>query len=75
MTPPGHARRGRWLLAGGLAGLALSGPISRMRGAVRRRAARAAAAADPVSAFTRAPCYSRDRQPGAGTGDRTERVG
>jgi hypothetical protein len=67
-------RRGGWLLAGGLAGLALSSPPARRLGqALRVRAARAALAAgrDPVGPFREAPCYEHDRVAAAARSERT----
>jgi hypothetical protein len=58
----GPARRGRWLLAGGLLGLALS-PQARHAGVtMRARATRIGRrAGDPVDPFRQAPCYAHDR--------------
>ena len=58
----GHSRRGRWLLAGGLLGLALS-PQARSAGVtLRARATRIGRrAGDPVDPFRQAPCYAHDR--------------
>jgi hypothetical protein len=75
VPPHGPARLGRWLLAGGLAGAALSPPLARLRRTLGRRLAGAAPVTDPVAPFTEAPCYAEDRRAAAGTGDRTERVG
>lgn len=60
MTP--GRRRGRWLLAGGLVGLALSPQARRAGVELRARAARLSrASADPVAPFRQAPCYEHDR--------------
>jgi hypothetical protein len=60
MTPA--RRRGGWLVAGGLVGLALS-PQARRAGVVlRARAARLGhRSADPVAPFREAPCDEYDR--------------
>jgi hypothetical protein len=54
--------RARWLLAGGILGLALS-PRGRRAGlGLRARATRLGRpAADPVAPFREAPCYEHDR--------------
>jgi hypothetical protein len=58
---PGR-RRGRWLLAGGLVGLALSPQARRAGVGLRARAARLGrVSADPVGPFRQAPCYEHDR--------------
>jgi hypothetical protein len=51
-------RRARWLLAGGLAGLALSGPVARVAHALHDLGRRTAGPlhADPVAPFLQAPC-------------------
>ena len=55
-------RRGRWLLAGGIVGLALSPQSRRVGIALRARAARlGSGSADPVAPFRQAPCYEHDR--------------
>jgi hypothetical protein len=67
-------RRGGWLLAGGLAGLALSSPPARrLAMGIRVRAARLAPAAgrDPVGPFREAPCYEHDRAEAAARSERT----
>ncbi|HMN98559.1 MAG TPA: hypothetical protein PKD59_04030 [Miltoncostaeaceae bacterium] len=67
----GH-RRGRWLLAGGLLGLALS-PQARNAGmTLRARATRIGRrVGDPVDPFRQAPCYAHDRD-AAAAASRTE---
>lgn len=70
-------RRGGWLLAGGLVGLALSSaPARRLGLALRVRAARLAPAAgrDPVAPFREAPCYEHDRAEAAARSERTGAV-
>ena len=60
MTP--HRRRGRWLLAGGLLGLALSPDARRVGVGLRARATRLGRPpGDPVAPFREAPCYEHDR--------------
>jgi hypothetical protein len=72
MTPA--RRRRRWLLAGGLVGLALSPQARRAGVGLRARAARLARpSADPVAPFREAPCYEHDRaEARAGDAARTE---
>lgn len=72
MAGPSPPRRGRWLVAGGLAGLALSWPAGRLRTLWRTRAP--GPASDPVSAFRAAPCYEHDRAAAAAP-DRTGQAG
>ena len=56
------SRRGRWILAGGIVGLALSPGARRMGMSVRARATRLGrAAGDPEAPFREAPCYEHDR--------------
>ena len=58
----GARRRGRWLLAGGLLGLALSPEARRVGVGLRARATRLGRrAGDPVDPFRQAPCYAHDR--------------
>ena len=65
-------RRGRWLLAGGLLGLALSPDARRVGVTLRARATRIGRrAGDPVNPFRQAPCYAHDRAAAAGAA-RTE---
>ncbi len=55
-------RRGRWILAGGLVGLALSPGARRMGMGVRARATRLGRPpGDPEAPFREAPCYGHDR--------------
>jgi hypothetical protein len=55
-------RRRRWLLAGGIVGLALSPQARRAGMGLRARATRLArVSADPVAPFREAPCYEHDR--------------
>jgi hypothetical protein len=55
-------RRSRWLLAGGIIGVALSPQARRAGIELRARAARLGrASADPVAPFRQAPCYEHDR--------------
>lgn len=57
-------RRGRWLLAGGVVGVALSPGARRAGMGLRARVTRLGrAAGDPVAPFTEAPCYEHDRAP------------
>jgi hypothetical protein len=72
MTPA--RRRRRWLLAGGLVGLALSPQARRAGSELRARAARLGRpSADPVAPFRQAPCYEHDRaEAHAGGQARTE---
>jgi hypothetical protein len=59
----GASRRGRWLLAGGLLGLALSPDARRAGVTLRARATRLGRrAGDPVDPFRQAPCYAHDRE-------------
>lgn len=67
-------RHGPRLPAGGVAGLALSRPAARLRGALVCRAT-APRVTDPVAAVTAAPCDAHGRRAASGTGARTERVG
>lgn len=61
-------RARRWIVAGGIAGLALAPSAVRVGGDLRARLARARAELDdPVSAFCGAPCYEHDRATGRGT--------
>ena len=65
-------RRGRWLLAGGLLGLALSPDARRLGVTLRARATRIGRrAGDPVDPFRQAPCYAHDRAAATGAA-RTE---
>ncbi len=65
-------RRGRWLLAGGLLGLALSPEARRVGVTLRARATRIGRrAGDPVDPFRQAPCYAHDRA-AAAAAPRTE---
>jgi hypothetical protein len=70
---PGR-RRGGWLVAGGILGLALSPRARRAGLGLRARAARLRPpAADPVEPFRQAPCYEHDRAAaGAGGAARSE---
>jgi len=55
-------RRGGWLIAGGIVGVALSPGARRVGMGVRARMTRLGrAAGDPVSPFLAAPCYEHDR--------------
>ena len=55
-------RRGGWLLAGGVIGVALSPGARRAGMALRARASRLGrAGGDPVDPFLEAPCYGHDR--------------
>lgn len=58
----GH-RRGRWILAGGIVGLATLSPGARRIGmSVRARATRLGRPpGDPEAPFREAPCYEHDR--------------
>lgn len=68
----GHHRRGRWVIAGGLLGLALSPDARRMGVGLRARARRVTRApGDPVAPFRQAPCYEHDRAAATGA-TRTE---
>lgn len=54
-------RRGRWLLAGGIVGVALSPGARRAGMGLRARLRRLGrGAGDPVAPFTEAPCYADD---------------
>jgi hypothetical protein len=65
-------RRGRWILAGGILGLALSPGARRLGMSARARATRLGrAAGDPEAPFREAPCYEHDRS-AAGGPARTE---
>jgi hypothetical protein len=65
-------RRGGWLLAGGIIGVALSPGARRAGMGLRARATRLGrAAGDPVAPFREAPCYEHDRA-AAGTARSTE---
>jgi hypothetical protein len=69
VTPP---RRGRWLIAGGLVGLALSPEARRLGTGLRARATRLGrSAGDPVAPFLEAPCHAHDRAVAAGEARRT----
>ena len=58
----GGSHRGRWLIAGGLLGLALSPEARRAGVTLRARATRIGRrAGDPVDPFRQAPCYAHDR--------------
>ena len=64
-------RRGRWILAGGIVGLALSPGARRMGMGVRARATRLGrAAGDPEAPFREAPCYEHDRSAATGAARR-----
>ncbi len=67
-------RPGRWLLAGGLLGLALSPQTRRAGMELRARAARLSrGSTDPVGPFRQAPCYEHDRAETRAAGpERTE---
>lgn len=55
-------RRGRWILAGGIVGLALSPGARRIGIGVRARATRLGRPpGDPEAPFREAPCYEHDR--------------
>lgn len=55
-------RRGGWLLAGGIIGVALSPRARRAGMGLRARATRLGrVAGDPVGPFTEAPCYEYER--------------
>jgi hypothetical protein len=55
-------RRGRWLLAGGVIGVALTPGARRAGLGLRARVTRLGrSAGDPVAPFREAPCYARDR--------------
>lgn len=72
MTP--GRRRGRWLVAGGILGLALSPQARRAGLGLRARTARfGRPVGDPVEPFRQAPCYEHDRAvAGAGGAARSE---
>lgn len=56
-------RRGRWLLAGGVIGVALTPRARRAGLGMRARLTRfGRAAGDPVAPFLEAPCYAHDRR-------------
>ena len=58
----GPHRRGRWVIAGGLLGLALSPDARRIGVGLRARARRISRSpGDPVAPFRQAPCYEHDR--------------
>ncbi|MGD9573484.1 MAG: hypothetical protein AB7V62_16515 [Thermoleophilia bacterium] len=60
-------RRGGWLLAGGIIGVALTPGARRAGMGLRARVTRLGrAAGDPVAPFTEAPCYDHDRGRPAG---------
>lgn len=60
MTEGRHRRR--WILAGGIVGLALSPGARRLGMGVRARATRLGRqAGDPEAPFRGAPCYEHDR--------------
>lgn len=55
-------RRGRWIVAGGIVGLALSPGARRAAMTVRAHATRLGrSVADPEAPFREAPCYEHDR--------------
>ncbi len=59
--------RGRWILAGGILGLALSPGARRIGMGVRARATRLGRpAGDPEAPFRAAPCYEHDRSTAGG---------
>lgn len=61
-------RRGRWIVAGGLVGLALSPGARRLGMSVRAHATRLGrVAGDPEAPFREAPCYEHDRAGADGT--------
>lgn len=71
MTSDG-SRRGRWILAGGILGLALSPGARRAGMGARARLTRLVnGAGDPEAPFRQAPCYEHDRS-AAGGHARTE---
>jgi hypothetical protein len=60
-------RRGGWLLAGGLIGVALTPGARRAGMGLRARATRLGRpAGDPVAPFVEAPCYDDERRRAAG---------
>jgi hypothetical protein len=66
-------RRGGWLVAGGLLGLALSPQARRAGLGLRARAARfGRPVGDPVEPFRQAPCYEHDREVAGAGGARSE---
>ncbi len=66
------SRRGRWIVAGGILGLALSPGARRVGIGVRARITRLVnGAGDPEAPFRQAPCYEHDRT-AAGGPARTE---
>ena len=61
------SRRGRWIVAGGILGLALSPGARRVGIGVRARVTRLVnGAGDPEAPFRRAPCYEHDRTAAGG---------
>ena len=55
-------RRGRWLVAGGIVGLALSPGARRIGMNIRAHVTRLGrTAGDPEAPFREAPCYEHDR--------------
>ena len=57
----GTGRRGRWLLAGGVIGVALTPGARRAGLGMRARVTRLGrSAGDPVAPFREAPCYAHD---------------
>ncbi len=69
MTP----KRTRWLVAGGIVGLALSPQARRAGIGLRARATRLGRiSADPVAPFRDAPCYEHDRAEARAAEARTE---
>jgi hypothetical protein len=67
------SRRGRWIVAGGILGLALSPGARRVGIGVRARITRVLnGAGDPEAPFRQAPCYEHDRTTAAGGPARTE---
>ncbi|HSI30158.1 MAG TPA: hypothetical protein VK951_02400 [Miltoncostaeaceae bacterium] len=70
------AKRSRWLLAGGILGLALSPQARRAGMGLRARATRLGrVSADPVAPFRAAPCYEHDRAEARAAAARTEAAG
>jgi hypothetical protein len=68
----GARRRGGWLLAGGLIGMALSPGARRLGVGLRAHATRLGrSTGDPEAPFREAPCYEHDRTAAEG-GERTE---
>ncbi|MGD9695977.1 MAG: hypothetical protein AB7V42_09990 [Thermoleophilia bacterium] len=69
-------RRGRWLLAGGIVGLALAPGARRAGRDLRDRVARLGhPGVDPVERFLDAPCYRREDVGAAAGSGRTEAAG